>query len=88
MALTKIGCQFFPYLIALITTGRTCENTRHSLCDIFKWEAQRFTFSPRESSKLNGYKMLAIVAFVFTAAEITLALLVQFMITSVEITCV
>lgn len=47
---------------------------------------RRFTFAPQESSKLNGYKRLGIIAFVFTAAEIAPALLAQSMITPVEIT--
>ena len=47
-----------------------------------------FTFSPWESSQLNGSKKLGIIAFVFTAAELALALLAQAMITPVAITCV
>lgn len=47
-----------------------------------------FTFSPWESSTLNGYKKLGIIAFVLTAAEIAQALSVQFLTTSVKITCV
>ena len=46
-----------------------------------------YFFSAWESSKLKGDNELGITAFVFTVAEIALALLVQF-ITSVEITCV
>lgn len=52
--------------LELISTGRTCEITQHSLYGIFKWEAHRNLFSAWETPELKGDKELGITAFVFT----------------------
>lgn len=78
----KLAGSSSPY-----SAGRTCEN-HNILCVVsFDGSTRKLTLFCLGKLQIKGIKAGAFTAFVFTVAEIALALLVQF-ITSVEITCV